>query len=116
MSTNTSVTTPKKRGVVYFVQAGTHAGPIKIGFTVNMRKRLEDLQTANHERLTVLGTIPNCSRQDEARIQRQFDPLKIHGEWFYPAKPLREFILAKTQSYVGDKQLDDDGYDPLEFA
>lgn len=115
MSPNTPKATPKKRGVVYFVQAGSSTGPIKIGYSINLKKRLDDLQTANHEQLTLLGVIPGCGLVDETKIHQQFSPLNIHGEWFYPAKPLRDFIKAKTSSYVGDKMLDEDGFDPLEF-
>lgn len=67
--------------VVYFVVAGD-AGPIKIGFASNLRRRLHGLQTSHHEILKVLGWIEPGSRETERTLHIDLWKHHIRGDWF----------------------------------
>lgn len=84
------------RDLIYFVQVDG-GGPIKIGYTTNLRTRLSDLQCANHCRLVLLGILPG-SLGDEAALHRRFAAALIHREWFQPVPELMSFITAEAQS------------------
>lgn len=75
---------------IYFIQCGTQ-GPIKIGFTKDILKRMQTLQTANHEKLHIIGMIAG-SEQEEVVLHQKFAPLVIRGEWFQPNSTLLEYI------------------------
>jgi hypothetical protein len=65
-------------GIVYFFQVPS--GPIKIGFTHNLRKRFIATQTHNHESLALVAAfIAAISLED--RLLWMFRDLRIHGEW-----------------------------------
>lgn len=77
---------------VYFIRAG-QSGPIKIGVSCDPIKRLAALQTANPERLVLLG----AWRDDkdpyglERKLHEIFAPHRIgETEWF---KASRELVL-----------------------
>lgn len=78
---------------VYFIQAGTRRGPIKIGRASNLAGRLSDIQTHNHEALYVLAAIPGGAAE-EARMHEKFDRARIRGEWFTPSPELLSFISS----------------------
>lgn len=66
--------------MIYFIQCGEN-GPIKIGMSDDPYKRLEQLQTAHHEKLTLLWTTINYSEQE---LHDVFNADRIRGEWFKP--------------------------------
>ena len=76
--------------VVYFVQAGK-LGPVKIGTTTDINARLLDLQCANPDKLTLLGTLPGNADTERA-LHQAFAAHNIRGEWFRPASQLMIFI------------------------
>lgn len=79
---------------VYFVQPeNDSAGPIKIGFSVDIRKRLQQLNVSNIARLRVLAEMPGTV-SDEAALHRRFDAHRLHGEWFSPVPELLELIAS----------------------
>jgi hypothetical protein len=65
---------------LYIVQAGVN-GPVKVGITDNVPKRLIGIQTGNHERVHLLATIPG-GRFDEMALHFGLRAHRIHGEWF----------------------------------
>lgn len=67
---------------VYFIQAG-EGGPIKIGFSLNVKARMAGLQTGRTEKLKLLLTLPG-TKVDEARLHDKFGRFRIQGEWFKP--------------------------------
>lgn len=74
----------KKAGLVYIVRAGALGNPVKIGFVWNenrLRKRIQDIQHGNHERLVVIRTMPGLN-QTEKWMHRHFWHLRITGEWY----------------------------------
>lgn len=75
---------------VYFVQAGDR---IKIGRATDLGRRVRTLQTAHHEDLALILSIPAHAAL-EAAIQQRFDHLKTRGEWFRAAPDLVAFIDA----------------------
>lgn len=70
---------------VYFIQAGEN-GPVKIGVANNVESRLDQLQTGNHLRLTILKKIKCLSKSNSYHIESQlhykFRKHRIRGEWF----------------------------------
>lgn len=70
---------------VYFIRSG-RTGPIKIGVSGDIEKRLETLQIGNQFKLSVVGMIP-CKDRDQAlelegRLHKLFKRKHIRGEWF----------------------------------
>ena len=76
-------------GLTYFVQAGGRGGPIKIGATRHLEKRMRALATAHYEELTVLGALPH-DNYDEDYLLARFHKHRIRGEWFRPVPELVE--------------------------
>jgi hypothetical protein len=90
----------KFTGNVYFVQC-ENDGPIKIGYTADVKSRLRQLQTSNHEKLILLCWYPSDA-QHEKEWHSAFHKIKIRGEWFHPyPKLLREI---KLQIELNEKQ------------
>jgi predicted GIY-YIG superfamily endonuclease len=82
---------------VYFVQASGKRCAIKIGMARNVAARVAELQTANHETLSILVEIP-CDSEKEAfdleqRLHRLFRRHRIRGEWFEPKIMSRMWVL-----------------------
>ncbi len=75
---------------VYFIRAG-ESGPIKIGSTVNMAKRLEMLQVGHHRSLKCILKLAG-GEDLERKLHGRFRHLHIRGEWFRAGPDLREFI------------------------
>lgn len=67
---------------VYFIQQGTD-GPVKIGATRNIEKRIKTLQTGSHIPLTVLGVVPG-GFELESDLHQELMDYQLEGEWFSP--------------------------------
>lgn len=80
-------------GFIYFIQ-GESGGPIKIGYTTDIKKRLNSLQTGYPDTLVLLSIIPG-NIEDEANLHSEFGEYRMRGEWFKPVEPL----LEKIESY-----------------
>lgn len=78
---------------VYFVQAG-NGGPIKIGIARDPAKRMSDLQVANANKLTLLGSIPG-DLYDEQSLHQTFQPYRLNGEWFQPAPQVVDWLKTR---------------------
>ena len=84
---------PNERGtVIYFIQS-EHGGPIKIGQTEDMAKRLVGLQTSRPDKLIVLASAPGTIR-DERDLHLRFSRIRDKGEWFHATEELTEFVKA----------------------
>jgi hypothetical protein len=81
----------------YFVQVGTD-GPIKIGQTIDVQKRLSMLQTGNHEEMRLLLVLPD--RSAERELHRRFTSCRLRGEWFKPAPELLSFIRDSAKQEI----------------
>ena len=79
-----------RNGFVYFVQRGED-GPIKIGWSQNVARRIGELQVANAEHLSLLGAIPGTMR-DETKTHKRFTHLRINAEWFQGCEEIVEYV------------------------
>lgn len=84
-------------GVVYFATCDVPLYPIKIGFAVNLRERIQDLQVAMPWRLKVLG-IKRGDPDTERALHRQFASLRLLGEWFARGPDLLDHIKTLDRS------------------
>jgi len=69
-------------GYIYFIQMG-EIGPIKIGFTKDVKKRLFFLQTATPYSLRLLCVFPG-NEEMEREIHTCLGDIRLRGEWFLP--------------------------------
>lgn len=77
--------------MVYFVQA-VDGGPIKIGFSENLGRRIKQLESTYKTPLVLLKTVRGC-RKKEAEIHARFSHLRLgNTEQFQPASDLMTFI------------------------
>lgn len=66
------------QGYVYAITDGEF---VKIGYSVNPRKRVAELQTGNARLLSLLGTIPG-TESDERKLHAKYEHLNVLQEWF----------------------------------
>lgn len=80
--------------MIYFIQ-NTVTKAIKIGYSKNPKKRLDSLQTATPDKLTLLGAIQG-GLEHETAFHERFAKYALQGEWF-KGDILREVldIIAK---------------------
>lgn len=79
----------RRMGFVYFVQA--QSGPVKIGWTHDVAKRVDHIQTHNHEQVSLLGIVAGTS-EGEAWIHRALSAHRIRGEWFAYTPEVKVFV------------------------
>jgi hypothetical protein len=77
-------------GHLYFIQS-IQGGPIKIGRTLDIDKRIGQLQTSSPEQLVLVGFILNEGHK-ESELHYKFRQFRLHGEWFEPVAELIEYI------------------------
>lgn len=75
---------------VYFAQAGED-GPIKIGTSEQVDRRLKSLQLSCPQKLRLLGTVFGGHKL-ERELHRMFEAHRIQGEWFRAGPDLLEYI------------------------
>ena len=84
---------------VYFIRAGIN-GPIKIGKAVDIKKRIDQMQTGNHLDLILVGKIPFDSESMALSIERHLHYIlrdkRIRGEWFHGDISINK-ALRKTE-------------------
>jgi hypothetical protein len=85
---------------VYFVQAGD--GPVKIGFSADVAKRIGELQTGNPERLRLVCEQTFDSeagaRTYEAAYHSMFEEERIgSSEWFRPHPDIFDLCAKLTE-------------------
>lgn len=85
------------RSWVYFAQLGEN-GPIKIGQSRQVPSRLQALQTAHHEAVRLLGTIPETDIPEPV-LHDRFARHRIKGEWFKPAQEILDLAAAGDAIY-----------------
>lgn len=77
--------------MIYFIQS-TDGGPIKIGFTDCLERRLIELEANYGKPLAIMATMEG-GREKEAEIHAQFSHLRLgRTEQFRPAPDLMAFI------------------------
>lgn len=68
-----------KWGWVYFI--GQDWGEVKIGFSVNPKERIKQIQINTEKELKILLAVPGTI-QTERDFHEYFDDVRIRGEWF----------------------------------
>lgn len=81
---------------IYFIQQG-EAGPIKIGWSRNVRTRIATFQTASPYPLRLLLVLAGEER-DERRLHDWFSRERLNGEWFKSDGEVAAFIAAKLKA------------------
>ncbi len=71
----------RTRGCIYFLLA-KRSSLVKIGFSTQPMKRIDDLQFASPEPLKLLALIKDVPYSVEYDFHRAFDGSRSHGEWF----------------------------------
>lgn len=64
---------------IYFI--GADSGPVKIGYSVNPKVRMRQLQAASPRRLKILAQVIG-EPEDERAYHARFAAHRLHGEWF----------------------------------
>lgn len=80
--------------VVYFLQRGED-GPIKIGVSLNLKRRISELQTTSSEPLRLLGTVRG-GYDLESNLHYELDEHRVHGEWFKPSAQVLAVVARET--------------------
>lgn len=83
-------------GYVYFIRSGP-TGPIKIGWALDVEQRINTLQTGNPEKIELLGYVTGTVL-DEMELHRNFDSVRLRGEWFNPAEELLSFVVRACEA------------------
>jgi hypothetical protein len=81
-------------GFVYFIQGET-GGPIKIGYSDDVKKRLKGLQTGHPDNLKILFAFPG-NIDDEKSMHSKFEKHRLRGEWFKPVDEIFSTINELT--------------------
>lgn len=76
---------------VYFFRAADGTGPVKIGWAIEPKKRLSDVQRMSPVRLCLLTTVEG-GRNLEAELHRTYRQFRLWGEWFKADRELMAFI------------------------
>jgi len=101
---------------IYFIQQGND-GPIKIGITWDIKKRLDHMKTFSPHPLRVLAIINGDSKR-ERLLHRKFKNQRLEGEWFRSSERLMEFIRTLPNNHIS-QPIEVDGeklLSPLEIA
>lgn len=78
------------QSAVYFVEAPL-LGLIKVGVTIQLNTRLQQLASMSPVPLVFLGACVG-ELDYERKIHKHFDHIRSHGEWFHDAPELRQAI------------------------
>lgn len=80
-------------GYVYFI-LDREMDRVKIGYTrKDPNKRLKQLQTGSSSELELLYYVEANGFNTERYLQRLFNGLKIHGEWFEYGYHIKHWIM-----------------------
>lgn len=82
-------------GAVYFIATSS---AVKIGFSENVPARMDALQTANSEKLELLGAIHGDAKL-ERFLQKKLEDHRLNREWFKKNDVVLSFVVAVLDSY-----------------
>jgi len=80
----------ERDGHVYFVESG-EGGPIKIGWSQNVERRITELQVANAHKLHLLGVVPGTMKK-EGELHAKFSHLRMEAEWFQNSPEIHGYL------------------------
>ncbi len=76
--------------VVYFI-AHLHSGRIKIGWTVNLAKRLSEISRPFAEPVSLIGSVAGGQKLERA-VHKHLKTFRLRAEWFRDCKEVRNAI------------------------
>lgn len=97
-------------GTVYFL-ANMAQSTVKVGYTTNLRKRLDVLRTGNHDRLEVCCFIA-APPVVERRLHEALAEFKIRNEWFEHNACLDD-LIRKLEDYEIERGLNGGNFSPM---
>ena len=65
-------------------------------FSWSIGSRMAEIQFMCPDRLELIGCIRGAGQKDEKALHRKFSHLRLHGEWFEPARELLNFIATEA--------------------
>lgn len=87
-------------GYVYFIRSGQS---VKIGFSRDVKKRLQQLKTGAAHKVSILAAVPG-TMDTEAYFHRMFAEYRMSGEWFRYEGELKRFAaLMPARSETPDR-------------
>lgn len=89
---------------IYFIQAIDGTGPIKIGYALDPKTRLAQIQTMSPVFLRILAQIKG-NRKNEIELHRRLAEFRSHGEWFDPVPEVYECMdndYSKEESVLSE--------------
>lgn len=99
--------TPRSEGLIYFaLDATRHQQYVKIGYTVNLRRRMGDLSlSASSGQTPIVLALESGGVSAERERHRQFASLRSHGEWFRYEGDLLKLLVEMEHpfSYLLDR-------------
>lgn len=78
---------------IYFLRAEGQ-GFVKIGYSVDVERRVAALRCGSPYELTVIGVLAGFDEDEEAALHKRFAHLRTRGEWFAEEGELAEFIKS----------------------
>jgi len=94
--------------MVYFIQCGSSKGPIKVGVSNDIDKRIETLQIGCPWRLKLIAKIkPNSDNHAyylEGQLHNKFKRHHMRGEWF------KSKIILNLIDIFGVEWVDNEAY------
>lgn len=78
---------------IYFIRAGDEGGPVKIGRTRDVLRRLAALQTASSETLHLVGFVQGDASTERV-LHEEFKEDMLRGEWVASSPRLAEIRQA----------------------
>jgi len=88
---------PYQGSYVYFITDGEF---MKIGISVNPKKRLQSIQTGHPKKLRIAALFKG-GRDEEFQLHGRFLEHRVHGEWFKFCGPIRQYLAANNNAAVG---------------
>jgi len=91
--------------VIYFV-VDRAANAVKIGYSLDLagaHRRLSTFQIGNPRELTLAAAVPG-DMYTESLLHRQYQALRIRGEWYEFLGELREYV-EQLRNYCNDTTL-----------
>lgn len=82
---------PLRQRTIYFVTCDVTEFPIKIGMSSDLAERMRDIRTSLPYEPVLLASFAGTSRNESA-IHKQFEQLRIRGEWFRRDPALLAYI------------------------
>ncbi len=83
--------------LVYFARVNDD-GPVKIGFSFNLRERIYSLRAEFGRGLNIIGVIDG-DRKIEKALHKQFSGIALGREWFQPTADLLQYISCHADSF-----------------